>query len=179
MAEAFASDSPLLEGAYRMAREAHHGRRREGDTDIDHPVEVAHLLSDTGFDERTVAAALLHDVVEDSATDTDEIEERFGAEVARLVAEMTEDTKIEPYENRKAEHRSRVARDRNVAAIYAADKLAGARDMLDDPDSVPGPQLDHYIESLVTLRDTHPDLPFLGALRRELERIREARQSGG
>jgi (p)ppGpp synthase/HD superfamily hydrolase len=127
MAEAFASDSPLLEGAYRMAREAHHGRRREGDTDIDHPVEVAHLLSDTGFDERTVAAALLHDVVEDSATDTDEIEERFGAEVARLVAEMTEDTKIEPYENRKAEHRSRVARDRNVAAIYAADKLAGAR----------------------------------------------------
>jgi (p)ppGpp synthase/HD superfamily hydrolase len=170
--------SPLVEGAYRMAHDAHHGPRRKGDTDIDHPLEIATLLDDIGSDERVVAAALLHDVVEDTSTDAVEIEERFGPEVADLVNAMTEDDRIESYEDRKAEHRARITRDRNVAAIYAADKLAGARDMLDHPDTVPALQLDHYLATLAVLCATHPDLPFLGELRRELERIRDARDGG-
>ena len=53
----------------------------------------------------------------------------FGAEVQRLVGEMTEDEEIEPYEKRKSEHRQRIARNRRVAAIYAADKVANTRDI--------------------------------------------------
>jgi GTP diphosphokinase / guanosine-3',5'-bis(diphosphate) 3'-diphosphatase len=173
-----ASRSPLIEGAYRMAHDAHHGPRSDGDTEIDHPLAVAELLSEIGCDDRVVAAALLHDVVEDTSADTAEIEERFGPEVARLVEAMTENDRIEPYEARKAEHRRRVTRDRNVAAIYAADKLAGAREMREHPDEVPDARLHHYLATLALLGRTHPDLPFLGELHRELERIREARDRG-
>jgi (p)ppGpp synthase/HD superfamily hydrolase len=173
----FARDSPLLEGAFRLAQGAHHGPRRADGTNIEHPVAVAELLSAEGYDEEVVAAGLLHDVVEDTTTDVDEIEERFGPEVARLVREMTEDPHIEPYERRKEEHRERVARDRRVAAIYAADKLAGARSMRDEPGAVPEPQLEHYLASLDELRERYPDLPFLGDLRAELERVRRERES--
>lgn len=170
--------SSLVEGAYRMAQDAHHGPRRAGDTDVDHPLAVAELLSETGCDDRVVAAALLHDVVEDTTIDPAEIENEFGLEVARLVSAMTENERIEPYEARKAEHRARITRDRNAAAIYAADKLAGARDMLESPDSVPDARLHHYLATVALLGRTHPDLPFLGELRRELERIRDARDRG-
>src|SRR5664279_3990234 len=91
-----------------MARAAH--GKPTSETDIDHPVAVAELLSEQGFSETVVAAALLHDTVEDHALTTAQICERFGTEVATLVAEMTEDPQIEPYPARKAEARSRVMR---------------------------------------------------------------------
>jgi (p)ppGpp synthase/HD superfamily hydrolase len=166
----FAKGSELLEGAYRMALEAHEGPRSEGDTGIQHPVEVARILSAEGFGEEVVAAALLHDVVEDSDTSAEELEERFGAEVAGLVREMTEDESIEPYEARKAEHRDRVARDRSVAAIYGADKIVGTREMKGS-DELPDEKLGHYRETLRTLCRSYPDLPFLGELRRELDEL--------
>ena len=172
---AFARDSELLIGAYRLARSAHHGPRRTGDTDIDHPVAVAELLAGEGFDERVVAAALLHDVVEDTTTEPEEIEERFGPEVATLVREMTEDPRIEDYPERKAEHRARVTGDRRAAAIYAADKLASAR--AKDGAAMPGDQLDHYLATLETLCETNPELPFLGDLRAELRRLVRDRQA--
>jgi (p)ppGpp synthase/HD superfamily hydrolase len=175
----FARDSSLLEGAFRLAQAAHHGPRRADGTNIEHPVAVAELLSAEGYDEEVVAAGLLHDVVEDTATDVREIEERFGLQVARLVRAMTENPRIEPYEHRKAEHRERVARDRSVAAIYAADKLAGARSMRDDPESVAEPRLQHYVASFNQLCKRYPDLPFLAELRSELERLERARETGG
>jgi (p)ppGpp synthase/HD superfamily hydrolase len=169
----FAGGSPLLEGAYRMARDAHAQRSNDG-TNIDHPVEVAELLSAEGFDEQIVAAALLHDVIEDTDTEPEEIEVNFGHEVARLVTEMTERGDIPSYERRKAEHRTRVVGDRNVAAIYAADKLSGARELVDDPSSAPGAKVDHYLRALGILCESYPDLPFLGELRSELERLMAA-----
>jgi hypothetical protein len=66
---AFVRGSSLTEGAFRMARAAH-GGFGHGDTDIDHPVAVAELLSEKGFDETVVAAALLHDTVEDTTLTT-------------------------------------------------------------------------------------------------------------
>ena len=167
----FVQGSELLDGAYRMALEAHEGPRRRGDTHIEHPVEVARILRDRGFDERVVAAALLHDVVEDTDTSPEEIRERFGDEVAELVREMTEDESIEPYEARKAEHRRRVARDRRAAAIYAADKIARARELQGSAGEVPPEKLQHYLETLRTLGETHPELPFLADLREELEAL--------
>jgi GTP pyrophosphokinase len=169
----FTRGSPLLEGAFKMADEAH-ARRSTGDTEIEHPVAVAELLSERGFDEDVVAAALLHDVVEDTATSPEEIEANFGPDVAHLVDEMTEHEEIEPYERRKAEHRERVAKDRRAAAIYAADKLASTRKLAGQGASPPEDQLGHYLQTLETLCESHPDLPFLGDLRRELRRLEAA-----
>jgi (p)ppGpp synthase/HD superfamily hydrolase len=171
----FARGSELLTGAYRLARFAHQGPRREGDTDIDHPVAVAGLLARERFDERVVAAALLHDVVEDTTTEPKEIEERFGPEVATLVGEMTEDERIPAYPERKAEHRARVAADRRAAAIYAADKLASSRTK--DGEAMPADQLDHYVATMRTLCETNPELPFLGELRAELDRLVRDREA--
>lgn len=150
-----------------MARAAH-GGSGHGDTKIEHPVAVAQLLSDRGFDETVIAAALLHDTVEDTTLTTDEIEEYFGAEVATLVAEVTEDPQIEPYPARKSEARSRVMRDRRAAAIYAADKLANTRDLLDGDQRVRGERLDHYVKTLRLLSEGRPDLPFLPEFSEEL-----------
>ena len=169
----FAQGSPLLRGAYALALEAHHGSRRRGETDIDHPVAVAEVLYEYGIsDEEVLAAAFLHDVIEDTDTDPDEIGARFGERVRDLVVTMTEDAEIESYAERKAEHRRRVARDRCVSAIYAADKLATSRTLHDDPDGPAPERLEHYIETLELLCDTYPELPFLSDLREELELLR-------
>jgi (p)ppGpp synthase/HD superfamily hydrolase len=174
---AFVEGSALLEGAFQMARSAHHGASRRGDTDIDHPVAVARLLSERGFDETVVAAALLHDTIEDTTLSQAEIDDRFGPDLADLVAEMTEDPRIEQYPARKAEARSRAMSDRRAAAIYAADKLANTADMLAADKDVSGEQLDHYIKTLRLLSDGRPDLPFLSELSQELAKLVEREAS--
>ena len=169
----FVAGSALLEGAYEMAISAHHGPRSRGDTRIDHPVAVARLLHENEFPEVIVAAALLHDVIEDTDTELDEIEAQFGAEVADLVGEMTEDATIAAYRERKAEHRGRVAGNSCVAAIYAADKLAKVRMLNERGEHPDGERLEHYRQTLVELRAAEPSLPFLSELAEELERLAE------
>ena len=169
----FTKGSPLLLDAYGMALEAHHGARRRGDTDIAHPVAVAEVLFEYGIsDEEVLAAAFLHDVIEDTDTDAAEIGASFGERVRGLVEEMTEDAGIESYAERKAEHRQRIAHDRCVSAIYAADKLANSRDLRQHPGGATPERLDHYIETLELLCETHPGLPFLPDLRSELQLLR-------
>ena len=71
-----------------------------------------------------LAAALLHDVVEDSELEVADVRERCGDRVAEIVEALTDDASIEPYEQRKREHRDRVAAaGHDAIAIYAADKL--------------------------------------------------------
>jgi (p)ppGpp synthase/HD superfamily hydrolase len=161
----FAQGSRLLQEAYELAVDAHHGTRRRNATDIDHPAAVGGLLQAEGFDDEVVAAGLLHDVVEDTDTDPSEIVERFGPEVGELVSTLTEDASIEPYEERKAEHRARVAANgSDAAAIYAADKLAKVRALRGEGAEVPDAKLDHYRRTLEELREAHSELPFLGEL---------------
>jgi (p)ppGpp synthase/HD superfamily hydrolase len=167
----FITGSALLEGAYGMAASAHHGPRSRGNTEIGHPVAVARLLHESEFPEVVVAAALLHDVIEDTDTELAEVEAEFGPEVAELVAEMTEDASISAYRERKAEHRSRVAGSGRAAAIYAADKLAKVR-MLNERGQHPeAERLEHYRQTLVDLRAARPTTPFLSDLADELERL--------
>jgi guanosine-3',5'-bis(diphosphate) 3'-pyrophosphohydrolase len=72
--------------AYEFGAQAHEGqKRRSGEPYIAHPVAVAHLLADLHMDAQTLVAAILHDVIEDTPTAKDEIEARFGKEVAELV----------------------------------------------------------------------------------------------
>jgi guanosine-3',5'-bis(diphosphate) 3'-pyrophosphohydrolase len=128
----FAARSALVAEAYELAADAHDGQRRKDDGTpyITHPVAVAELLHDAGFDDDVVAAALLHDVVEDTEMGRDEIAERFGDRVAELVDALSEDEGIQDYEDRKREHREQVeASGRDAIAIYIADKLSNLRDM--------------------------------------------------
>jgi (p)ppGpp synthase/HD superfamily hydrolase len=168
---AFVEGSPLLQGAFEMARSAHHGPSRRGDTDIEHPLAVAQLLSERGFEETVVAAALLHDTIEDTTLPLAEIADRFGPDVAEMVGEMTENPRIKRYPARKAEARSRVVSDRRAAAIYAADKLANTRELLAGSEDVSGERLDHYIKTLRLLSAGRPDLPFLAELSEELTKL--------
>lgn len=83
-------DYRLIERAYTFAEEAHAGQaRRSGDEFISHPLEVALRLVDWKLDPPTIAAALLHDVAEDSPYTKKDIEKRFGEEIAFLVASLT------------------------------------------------------------------------------------------
>jgi (p)ppGpp synthase/HD superfamily hydrolase len=119
--------SGLVKGALETARQAHAGQLRRGSDGrpfIDHPVAVAELLAERRYNDEVLAAALLHDVVEKSEIESTEVRERFGDVVAGLVGALTEDETIADYEERKEEHRQRVAAaDPAALAIFAADKL--------------------------------------------------------
>ena len=119
--------SDLVREALATAQRAHAGQLRRGSDGrpfIDHPVGVAELLCGERQGDEVLAAALLHDVVEKSETSQDSVRERFGEVVGGLVEAMTEDESIPSYEDRKEEHRRRVAGAEPAArAIFAADKL--------------------------------------------------------
>lgn len=85
-----ADDTHLLEQAYLLADRAHAGTlRASGDPYITHPLTVAGILADAGHDAPTLAAALLHDVVEDTPVSPEEIQESFGPVVAQMVDGVT------------------------------------------------------------------------------------------
>lgn len=80
----------LIERAFAVAEKAHHGQQRaSGDPYITHPVAVAGYLADLGFDAPSVAAALLHDVIEDCGMSRKDLAEQFGDDVAFLVDGVT------------------------------------------------------------------------------------------
>jgi (p)ppGpp synthase/HD superfamily hydrolase len=118
--------SDLVRSALDTARQAHAGQLRRGSDGrpfIDHPLAVAELLFEHGYSDDVLAAALLHDVVEKSEIGLAQVRDRFGDVVAGLVAALTEDDSITAYEERKEEHRRRVADAGDAAlAIFAADK---------------------------------------------------------
>jgi GTP pyrophosphokinase len=85
--------------AYALAESAHRGQRRaSGEPYITHPLAVAHILREMGLDPAALAAALLHDVLEDTPLTESELESQFGVEVARLVSGATKISAIEAHE---------------------------------------------------------------------------------
>ena len=162
--------STTVRDAFMVARDAH-GGPGHGDTQLSHPVAVAELLIARGFDETVISAALLHDTVEDTALNIELIEDHFGGEIAGLVSQLTEDSRIRRYPARKAEARSRAIRDRRVAAIYVADKVANTRRLLEDGECIDGERLDHYVKTLRLFSENIPQLPFLAEFSVELTRL--------
>ncbi|HEX4281692.1 MAG TPA: HD domain-containing protein [Solirubrobacteraceae bacterium] len=181
----FVARLPLARDALAFADELHRGQRRSSDEApfILHPLEVAALLHITGHSEAAVAAGILHDTVEDTSAEIGTIEQRFGDEVAALVAAMTEDPAIEAYEERKAALRRQIAAfGEEATAIYAADKVAKVRELRAqagrDPDLLGGhreeigQRVEHYVESLAMLEDGTAGHPLVEQLRFELEALR-------
>ena len=166
---AFVAGRDLVGRAYAHALHAHHGPAREAETDIEHPTVVARLLDAAGFGDEAVAAAFLHDVVEDTSEELERIRAEFGEEVCELVQAMTEDESITDYGERKAEHRERVlSAGAAAASIYAADKLARVRGYVASGQPVDDQRLDHYWDTLRLFTGRRPELPFLSELAAEL-----------
>ena len=85
----------LVREAYEFAEEAHRGQRRAtGGPYIEHPLEVAYVLTGLQLDASTIAGALLHDVIEDCGRSREEIERRFGPDVYKLVDGVTKLSRI-------------------------------------------------------------------------------------
>ncbi|MEK6551663.1 MAG: bifunctional (p)ppGpp synthetase/guanosine-3',5'-bis(diphosphate) 3'-pyrophosphohydrolase [Pseudomonadota bacterium] len=120
--------------AYLFGAEAHEGQhRRSGEPYIFHPVEVAHLLAGMRLDARSLVAALLHDVIEDTPTAKERLKEEFGAEVAELVDGVSKIDRIEfkTQEEAQAENFRKMllamASDIRVILIKLADRLHNMR----------------------------------------------------
>lgn len=124
----------LVEKAYSFAEEAHRGQlRNSGEEYIQHPLEVAKILLELEMDELTIAAALLHDVVEDTRFTVADIENEFGPQVALLVDGVTKLGRIE-YKSKVEQQVENLrkmflamAKDIRVILIKLADRLHNMR----------------------------------------------------
>ncbi len=129
-----ADDADLLRRAYEFAAEQHRSQKRvSGEPFLSHPLEVAHLLADMKLDVTALAAALLHDVVEDTQIPISKIADLFGAETARLVEGATKISRLDLLapEARQAESLRKMllamVNDVRVVLIKLADRLHNMR----------------------------------------------------
>ncbi|MFN3285328.1 MAG: RelA/SpoT family protein [bacterium] len=128
------ADLDLLKRAYAFAVRAHQGQfRRSGEPYVMHSVAVAHILADLRMDPTTVAAALLHDVPEDTPQSLEEVRREFGDEIATLVDGVTKLGKIQwrSQEEKQAENLRKMflamASDVRIILIKLADRLHNLR----------------------------------------------------
>ena len=127
-------DLERIKAAYTMARQAHKGQMRSsGDPYISHPIEVAIILVGLGMDSDTIIGGILHDVVEDTSITLEDIQKRFGGDVADLVDGVTKLANI-PYSSRAEQQAENVrkmllamAKDVRVVIIKLADRLHNMR----------------------------------------------------
>ena len=129
-------DYALLKRAYEYARRAHANQKRaSGEEYFIHPCTVASILTDLGLDAATVAAAFLHDVIEDTAVSEGDIRKEFGEEVLELVVGVTKLDKIQFHskEEEQAENFRKIfvamAKDIRVIIIKLADRLHNMRSL--------------------------------------------------
>ncbi len=130
------SDRELLLRAYHYAEEAHSGQKRaSGEAYFIHPCAVAQILIELGLDSATVAAAFLHDVIEDTPVTEQDIRDNFGEEILALVSGVTKLDKIvfKSREEEEAENFRKIfvamAKDIRVIIIKLADRLHNMRSL--------------------------------------------------
>lgn len=130
------TDEEMLVRAYRYAETAHSNQKRaSGEPYFIHPCAVADILMDLGLDAATIAAALLHDVIEDTNSTAEDIKAAFGEEVLELVSGVTKLEKIEfkSKEDAEAENFRKIfvamAKDVRVIIIKLADRLHNMRSL--------------------------------------------------
>ena len=124
----------LITRAYLRSADAHRGQARSsGEPYIAHPLAVARIVADLGLDDVTVAAALLHDTVEDTGMTVDEVTLRFGKDVAAIVDGVTKLDRVQ-FDSREAQQAATMrkmlvamAKDLRVLIIKLADRLHNMR----------------------------------------------------
>src|SRR6188768_3720155 len=127
-------DHDLIRRAFETAETRHRGQvRRSGEEFIHHPWGVARICAELHLDEQTIAAALLHDVLEDTETELDELRSEFGTEIAQLVEGVTKLTRTQFKSREQAEAENyrkmivAMAHDVRVILIKLADRLHNMR----------------------------------------------------
>ena len=123
----------IKEDAKNFAIDAHDGQRRKSDKSkpmIIHPINVANILNEYGFDENVVAAGYLHDTVEDTKVTLDDIKNSFGEDIASLVEGASEPDKSLSWEERKKHTIETIKTlDLRHKAVIAADKISNLEDL--------------------------------------------------
>jgi guanosine-3',5'-bis(diphosphate) 3'-pyrophosphohydrolase len=172
--------------ALRFARRAHLGQHRKQSHEqfVEHPIAVANLISEAGFNGSILAAAYLHDVVEKTEVESTEIRERFGPDVAEVIDALTDDDSVDGYmERKRALRRQVIDSGRDSVLIYAADRVANMRDWrkvaLEHREEIGArlgttldQRLDLWTEDLEDLSAHDPGLPFLAEMELELRALR-------
>ena len=132
------SELALLLKALAFAAHKHRDQRRKdraGSPYINHPIALANVLVKEGriFDTHVLCAALLHDTVEDTATTRKELRRSFGAKIAKIVAEVTDNKRLtkEMRKSLQVKHASRISREAKLVKL--ADKICNIRDVARRP----------------------------------------------
>jgi GTP pyrophosphokinase len=183
--------SDLSTTALRFARRVHLGQHRKQTQEqfVEHPIAVANLLTEAGYDGPLISAAYLHDVIEKTDVQLDELRERFGPEVASLVDCLSEDPDIDGYGARKRDLRRRILQSGgDPVVIYAADRVANMRDWRKVPaaerpaigerlGTTLDERLELWSEDIEELHDADPQVPFLDEMQSELAALRAEAQA--
>ena len=135
------SDTTMIERAFELARDAHREQvRRSGEAYITHPLGVALILADLGLDDVTIAAALLHDAVEDTTITPADIERELGVDVAAIVDGVTKLDRVQ-FDSKEAQQAATLrkmlvamAKDIRVLLIKLADRLHNMRTIASLPE---------------------------------------------
>jgi guanosine-3',5'-bis(diphosphate) 3'-pyrophosphohydrolase len=132
------NDSELIVRAAAFAAHKHRDQRRKdaGATPyINHPLELARILTVEGgiTDAATIAAALLHDTIEDTETTPAEIEREFGSEIRSIVEEVTDDKSLPKVDRKRLQVEHAAHASRKAQLVKLADKIANLRDVASSP----------------------------------------------
>lgn len=159
---------PLFIKAVAFAAEKHRNQRRK-DKDaspyINHPIALANMLANEGgvSDVSVLCAAVLHDTIEDTATTSEELEDFFGAPIAQIVLEVSDDKTLDKRVRKQLqiEHAPHISPDAKLVKL--ADKICNLRDMLASPpaDWPTERKVEYFAwagQVALGLRGAHPDL---------------------
>ncbi len=132
------SDLNKLTKALEFAADKHKFQKRKGETPppyINHPIQLLHLLTDVGQveDVDVLCAAVLHDTVEDTATQPSEIERLFGKRVCQIVMECTDDKCLPSMVRKRLQVTHAAEKSHGAKLVKLADKICNIRDILDAP----------------------------------------------
>ena len=155
----------ILLKALKIATDAHANQTRKGSDApyIIHPISVAQTLTDHGFsDESLLAAAVLHDVVEDTRVTAEDLHREFGSRIAEIVDELTDDRTLPKHERKLEVVRHIGSRSREARLIKIADLVSNVSSL---PDQWPRFRKDGYIRwaenVMQQMPPTHDDLEKL------------------
>jgi guanosine-3',5'-bis(diphosphate) 3'-pyrophosphohydrolase len=131
-------DLALLFRALAFAAHKHRDQRRkdaEASPYINHPIALAEVLAGEGgvADVEVLAAALLHDTIEDTDTTRAELEREFGARIAATVAEVTDDKSLPKADRKRLQIEHAAGLSRGAKLVKLADKICNLRDVADRP----------------------------------------------
>lgn len=184
-----AHPAALLAALLFAARKHRHQRRKGADAPpfVNHAIEVAELLARVAgvTDVVTLQAAILHDTLEDTRTEPEEIEAAFGTEVRQVVEEVTDDKRLERVERRRIQVERAPTLSERAKLVRLADKVANIQAVVESPPvnwSTPRrlEYLDWTCEVVDGCRGCSPELERLydEALRQGTERIRKEMKEG-